>query len=168
MAPSLRSTEVSGTRTTTCLTALWPRSIDWATSAVPVVAAAEPMATPTMVPLTPKPDAMTAASTAPAAEARIWRSENFTAGCVSRRATGATARAMNWRAPESSTQSCPKRATGAARREIEPEGGVAGASELCRQATHPPSVSSSSSVASPTTSPSTPRVHPDRRLDLHR
>ena len=36
-----------------------------------MVAAAEPMATPTMVPLTPKVDAMTAAITAPAAEARI-------------------------------------------------------------------------------------------------
>jgi hypothetical protein len=36
-----------------------------------VVAAIEPMATPMMVPLTPKLDAMTAAITAPAAEARI-------------------------------------------------------------------------------------------------
>ena len=47
-----------------------------------MVAAAEPMATPTMVPLTPKTDAMTAAITAPAVEARIWRIENFTQGAV--------------------------------------------------------------------------------------
>jgi hypothetical protein len=64
---------LSGTRTTTCLTALLVRSIDWKTKAVPVVAAMEPMATPTMVPFTPKIEAMTADSTAPAAEARIWR-----------------------------------------------------------------------------------------------
>ena len=58
VAPSLRrSAEVSGTLTTACLTTLWPRSIDWATNAVPVVAAAEPMATPMMVPFTPKADA---------------------------------------------------------------------------------------------------------------
>ena len=70
--PSLRSNgDDSGARTTTCLTACWPRSMDCATNAVPKVAAAEPMATPTMVPLTPKIDAMTAAMTAPAAEARI-------------------------------------------------------------------------------------------------
>ena len=68
----------SGARTTTCLTASCPRSIDCATSAVPIVAAAEPMATPTMVPLTPKADAISAARTAPATEARIWRNENFT------------------------------------------------------------------------------------------
>jgi hypothetical protein len=78
--PSLRSTESSGARTTTCLTASCPRSSDCATSAVPIVAAAEPMATPTMVPLTPKADAITAASTAPTTEARICRIENFTAG----------------------------------------------------------------------------------------
>ncbi len=76
--PSLRRTESSGARTTTCLTASCPRSIDWATSAVPIVAAAEPMATPTMVPFTPKADAITAARTAPTTEARIWRNENFT------------------------------------------------------------------------------------------
>ncbi len=76
--PSLRSTESSGARTTACLIASWPRSSDWATMAVPNVAAADPMATPTTVPLTPKADAMSAARTAPAAEARIWRSENFT------------------------------------------------------------------------------------------
>ena len=68
----------SGTRTTTCLTAFCPRSIDCATSVVPKVAAIEPMATPTMVPVTPKLDAMSAAITAPAAEARICRKENFT------------------------------------------------------------------------------------------
>lgn len=45
--------------------------MDCATSAVPMVAAADPIATPTMVPLTPKADAMTAAMTAPAAEAMI-------------------------------------------------------------------------------------------------
>ena len=55
------TSSVSGARTTTCLTAWWPRSIDCATKAVAMVAAAEPMATPTMVPLTPKIDAMTAA-----------------------------------------------------------------------------------------------------------
>jgi hypothetical protein len=71
--PRRRSNELSGARTTTCLTALFVRSIDWKTRAVPVVAAMEPMATPTMVPLTPKMDAMTADSTAPAAEARICR-----------------------------------------------------------------------------------------------
>jgi hypothetical protein len=68
----------SGTRTTACLTASCPRSIDCATSAVPKVAAMEPMATPTIVPVTPKLDAMSAAITAPAAEARICRKENFT------------------------------------------------------------------------------------------
>ena len=70
--PSLRSNgDDPGARTTTCLTASWPRSMDCATNAVAKVAAAEPMATPTMVPLTPKLDAMIAAMTAPAAEARI-------------------------------------------------------------------------------------------------
>ena len=70
--------EDSGARTATCLTASWPRSIDCATKAVPKVAAAEPMATPMIVPLTPKVDATSAAMTAPAVDARIWRSENFT------------------------------------------------------------------------------------------
>jgi hypothetical protein len=36
------------------------------------------------VPFTPKTDAMTAALTAPAVEARIWRIENFTPGVSSR------------------------------------------------------------------------------------
>ncbi len=79
--PSRRSNVAagaSGTRSATCLTAWCPRSIDCATKAVPMVAAADPMATPTIVPLTPKIDAMEAAITAPAAEARIWRTENFT------------------------------------------------------------------------------------------
>ena len=77
--PSRRSkVELSGARTATCLTTWWPRSIDWAMKAVAMVAAAEPMATPTIVPFTPKTDAMTAAHTAPAVEARIWRIENFT------------------------------------------------------------------------------------------
>jgi hypothetical protein len=77
--PSRRNkVELSGARTATCLTTWWPRSIDWATKAVAMVAAAEPMATPTIVPFTPKTDAMTAAHTAPAVEARIWRMENFT------------------------------------------------------------------------------------------
>jgi len=71
--PRRRSNEVSGARTTTCLTALFVRSMDWKARAVPVVAAMEPRATPTIVPLTPKTDAMTADSTAPAADARIWR-----------------------------------------------------------------------------------------------
>jgi hypothetical protein len=71
--PRRRSNELSGEWTTTCLTALCVRSIDWKARAVPVVAAMEPMATPTIVPLTPKTDAMTADSTAPAADARIWR-----------------------------------------------------------------------------------------------
>lgn len=83
--PSRRSKfELSGTLTATCLTTWWPRSIDWATKAVAMVAAAEPMATPTIVPFTPKTDAMTAAQTAPAVEARIWRIENFTQGVSSR------------------------------------------------------------------------------------
>jgi hypothetical protein len=83
--PSLRnSVDESGTRTATCLTASWPRSIDCATKAVPIVAAADPMATPMIVPLTPKVDATTAAMTAPAVEARIWRNENFTPGLSSR------------------------------------------------------------------------------------
>jgi hypothetical protein len=70
--PNLRNrVEESGARTTTCLTASWPRSIDWATSAVANVAAADPMATPMTVPFTPKVDAMTAAMTAPTVEARI-------------------------------------------------------------------------------------------------
>jgi hypothetical protein len=34
--------------------------------------------------LTPNTDAMTAAATAPAVEARIWRIENFTQGVSSR------------------------------------------------------------------------------------
>jgi hypothetical protein len=76
--------ELSGARTATCLTTWWPRSIDWATKAVAMVAAAEPMATPTIVPFTPKSDAMMAAHTAPAVEARIWRIENFTPGVSSR------------------------------------------------------------------------------------
>jgi len=81
--PSLRNNvDDSGTLTATCLTASWPRSIDCATKAVPIVAAADPMATPTMVPLTPKVDATTAAMTAPAVEARICRNENFTPGCL--------------------------------------------------------------------------------------
>jgi len=79
VAPSLRRrVDESGARTTTCRTASCPRSMDWATSAVPMVAAADPMATPTIVPLTPKVEAMTAAITAPPVEARIWRRENFT------------------------------------------------------------------------------------------
>ena len=83
--PSRRNkVELSGARTATCLTTWWPRSIDWATKAVAMVAAAEPMATPTIVPFTPKTDAMTAAHTAPAVEARIWRIENFTPGVSSR------------------------------------------------------------------------------------
>ena len=83
--PSRRSKdELWGARIATCLTAWCPRSIDCATKAVAMVAAAEPMATPTIVPLTPKMDAMTAAATAPAVEARIWRIENFTPGVSSR------------------------------------------------------------------------------------
>ncbi len=69
--PNRRTMALSGTRTTTCLTALFVRSIDWKTRAVPVVATMEPIATPTMVPFTPKMEAMTADSTAPAAEAAI-------------------------------------------------------------------------------------------------
>ncbi len=49
-----------------------------------MVAAAEPIATPMIVPLTPKAEAIRAAITAPAAEARIWRTENFTPGLFSR------------------------------------------------------------------------------------
>ncbi len=85
VAPSLRSKVAdSGALTTTCLTASWPRSMDCATKAVAIVAAAEPMATPTMVPLTPNTDAMIAAITAPAVEARICRNENFTGGVSTR------------------------------------------------------------------------------------
>jgi hypothetical protein len=76
--PKRRSNELSGALTTTCLTALRVRSIDWKASAVPVVAAIEPIATPTTVPFTPKTDATMAASTAPTADARICRKENFT------------------------------------------------------------------------------------------
>jgi hypothetical protein len=83
--PSRRSKlEFSGARIATCLTTWWPRSIDWATKAVPMVAAAEPMATPMIVPFTPKTDKITAATTAPPVEARIWRIENFTHGVSSR------------------------------------------------------------------------------------
>ena len=82
--PPMRRSKVevgpSGTRTTTCFTALCPRSIDCDTKVVPRVAAMEPIATPTIVPVTPKLDAMSAAITAPAAEARICRKENFTPG----------------------------------------------------------------------------------------
>ena len=84
--PSLRNNvDVSGAFTTTCFTASWPRSIDCATRAVPMVAAAEPMATPMIVPLTPKVDATIAAITAPAVEARICRNENFTPRVSTRR-----------------------------------------------------------------------------------
>jgi hypothetical protein len=76
--PRRRNNELSGALTTTCLTALRVRSIDWKASAVPVVAAIEPIPTPTTVPFTPKTDATMAASTAPTAEARICRKENFT------------------------------------------------------------------------------------------
>ena len=69
--PNRRRMPLSGARTTACLTALFVRSIDWKTRTVPVVAAREPSATPTMVPFTPKMEAMTADNTAPAAEARI-------------------------------------------------------------------------------------------------
>jgi hypothetical protein len=60
------------------LTASCPRSIDWDTRVVPIVAAHEAMATPMIVPVTPKLEAMSAARTAPAAEAMICRKENFT------------------------------------------------------------------------------------------
>ena len=60
-----------------------------------MVAAAEPIATPTMVPLTPKIDAMTAAITAPAVEARIWRMAELHASAVESPTRGSTARAMN-------------------------------------------------------------------------
>ena len=52
--------------------------MDCDTTAVPMVAAMEPMATPMIVPVTQKLDAISAATTAPAAEARICRKENFT------------------------------------------------------------------------------------------
>jgi hypothetical protein len=66
-----RSVDDSGARTTACFTASRPRSIDCATSAVAIVATADPMATPMIVPVTPKVDAMSAAVTAPATDARI-------------------------------------------------------------------------------------------------
>ena len=72
--PSRLSNPVpSGARTTTCFTAVRVRSIDWKSIAVPTVAATEPMATPTMVPFTPKIEATTADRTAPPAEAKICR-----------------------------------------------------------------------------------------------
>jgi hypothetical protein len=71
--PKRRSKLVSGARTTTCLTAAFVFSIDWKRIAEPVVAAIDPIATPMIVPLTPKMDAMTADSTAPPAEASICR-----------------------------------------------------------------------------------------------
>ncbi len=80
VAPSRRNRGVDSGACTTCRTAAWPRSIDCDTSAVAVVATAAPMATPTMVPVTPKLDAMSAAITAPSDEARIWRSENLARG----------------------------------------------------------------------------------------
>jgi hypothetical protein len=76
--PNLRSSVESGARTTTCFTASCPRSIDCPTIAVPIVATTDPIATPIIVPLTPNVDAISAARTAPTAEARIWRTENFT------------------------------------------------------------------------------------------
>jgi hypothetical protein len=81
VAPSRRRSglsEESVDRTTASRTALCPRSIDCDTIAVPIVAAAEPMATPTIVPVTPNAEAISAARTAPVAEARICRTENFT------------------------------------------------------------------------------------------
>ena len=109
VAPSLRrSVDDSGARTTTCLTASCPRSMDWATRAVPRVATADPMATPMIVPLTPKTDAMTAAITAPAAEARIWRNENFTPG-ISSRARAPRRRGRRTRHDSSRFPSCRRR-----------------------------------------------------------
>jgi hypothetical protein len=72
VAPSRRTSVCdSGARTTTCFTASWPRSIDCTTSAETNVATAAPMATPTIVPVTPKMEAMSAARTAPATDAKI-------------------------------------------------------------------------------------------------
>lgn len=113
----------SGTRTAACLTAFCPRSIDCDTKVVPRVAAMEPIATPMIVPVTPKLDAMSAAITAPAAEARICRTENFTpteetnAYEVGSSVAGSMALATNRVAPESRTRSCPSRAIGAAKRD---------------------------------------------------
>jgi len=78
VAPSRRSNGEDSGVCTTWRTASCPRSSDCDTKAVAVVATAAPMATPTMVPVTPKLEAMSAAITAPADEARIWRTENFT------------------------------------------------------------------------------------------
>jgi len=78
VAPSRRSNGEDSGACTTWRTASCPRSSDCDTRAVAVVATAAPMATPTMVPVTPKLEAMSAAITAPADEARIWRTENFT------------------------------------------------------------------------------------------
>ena len=91
--PSLRNNvAVSGAFTATCLTAWWPRSIDCATKAVAMVAAAEPMATPTIVPLTPKVEntMIRPAITAPAVEAGCYSNRELHARGVSSRARGST------------------------------------------------------------------------------
>jgi hypothetical protein len=73
LSPNRRRIGASGFLTAAWRTTWWPRSIDWATSVVSVVATMLPMATPITVPATPKNDAMTAAATAPVADARICR-----------------------------------------------------------------------------------------------
>jgi hypothetical protein len=65
--------------TTTCFTAWWVFSMDWATNAVAVVATALPRATPMIVPFSPNNDAATAARMAPAADAAICLGLSFTA-----------------------------------------------------------------------------------------
>jgi hypothetical protein len=58
-------------------TAAWVRSIEACTTAAAVVATALPMATPMIVPCTPKAEAMSAASTAPVTEAKTCGTLSF-------------------------------------------------------------------------------------------
>jgi len=57
------------TALTICRTFSWPRSSEWKTSAEPIVAAALPTATPTMVPAAPSDERASAARIAPTTEA---------------------------------------------------------------------------------------------------
>ncbi len=73
VAPRLRSRPGwSSSPITTWRTAWCVRSIERATTPVPTVATTLPTATPMTVPFTPKLEAMTAARTAPTADAMIW------------------------------------------------------------------------------------------------
>ena len=67
--PSRRRSDVRSDDCTTWATAWWVRSSDCMTRAVAVVATTLPRAMPTMVPFSPKNEAISAARTAPVAEA---------------------------------------------------------------------------------------------------